>query len=453
MHLDMPWIQAVKGEASPWTMLKKGMVVEVETKIKKILIRIVEERPKPARASPAGLWKVKVIACESDAMGGKIEGQVVGLHFCPDPECVDKKTQGLGGAIHVSRGRPTTYGQALKTTWLSKHTKAVQADQAEEDKESSVANDDDLLGQITLYSGTTQTKKRGTEDSVATPPPGKRARHFGIATPRTLREVAESSDASSDEGGDKRQKTKAEAIRLIEELRRAHGITTPTKGDKEDSLEDEKGVSTQARILRIHTTHPGRLGWGAVEQMNLRLNGLVKRKAVCHSYAVKLTGRLQNQRASRELLTLARLMDHLIKDEVGGALDVAAQRFKAVEMAAKITRDATTAKAKQNAWKRAVFCELEPVEDEMLASFAELRGAERAHLTHQRLEGRMARGGGGRHYHESGSEDDEDDGSEEDGDETRKRTRKRSGKRGRGGKQKEAAKAPGVAAPAAGGKG
>ena len=76
--------------------------------------------------------------------------------------------------------------------------------------------------------------------------------------------------------------------------------------------------------------------------------------------------------------------------EIYKALDVLVQRWKAVELAEKLLKDATTDEQSRNAWLQARHLELEPIEEDVATDQNELVRAAKAEKLRRDLAGKLA---------------------------------------------------------------
>ena len=87
----------------------------------------------------------------------------------------------------------------------------------------------------------------------------------------------------------------------------------------------------------------------------VRSHGLISSRRANLQTVCKFASRLQNKRSERELLTIGRAVDHILKGVPYAALDVLMQRYKALELGAQIQKMSRTAERRQGAWQRAAY--------------------------------------------------------------------------------------------------
>jgi len=165
---------------------------------------------------------------------------------------------------------------------------------------------------------------------------------------------------------------KARALSRIQQLQDEFGLGAAPKAPGGASLPKQWQVSPLVK----HTEQPGRLAEKWIEELNFREHGERGRYGpVVTRYAkrVLLVG-VESERSRREILTMAKSADYLLKISswrslvlVGQALDVMVQRIRAIVWAHKIMNEASSAAVKRTAWPRAAELELLGAEEDDLS--------------------------------------------------------------------------------------
>ena len=351
--------------------MEVNSLMEVKIESKGVLFLVVEK--------DKHMLKAKVIAVQANADDGEIEllGKELPVHLCSGAAGPCSRSSGVK-ALHVDALRLLTVDQAVDTSWMKLHARAIKKAVALPEVKATFA---DMLS-ISDMGGhnrpalATPAKVKGMGilkdnmhvdfvSSLATPPvkPVKKgSQTFSIHSPGL--------DMSPGEEPSTLEK-KAKAVAKIAYLQALHGIEGAQvgggrHGDAEgaDKFSGGGGVTP----MQKHEGQPGRLAEKYVNALNLQQYKSKGVKPVLAVYfELHVLPKITATRDVRELLTLAKSGDYLLaipdwisRKEVGQSLDVVCQRMKAIEWANTMLKNAESRDEKRAAWVRAAELELIP---------------------------------------------------------------------------------------------